>query len=88
MLAQAMSNTSRVIPKSMLSGVEASVRVELCPSAPGTRTICLVRNSCIVLSLIPSWRATSVFSRIAVYWGLIAADACSIDTPGLRRPKR
>ena len=88
MLAQAMSTTSSVMPKSSLSGVEASSRTVLWPSEPGTRISFLALNSAIVLSLMPCCSATSTFWRMALYCGLIEADACSIDTPGLSRPKR
>ena len=53
MLAQAMSSTTAVMPKSRKSGAFASRWIELCPAGPATMPSSLALKRVIVCALIP-----------------------------------
>ena len=57
--AQAISSTTPVTPKSIASGVCASLCTELCPRAPGFTVTGFARNFAIVASLMPVWSGAS-----------------------------
>jgi hypothetical protein len=66
MLAQAMSSTMPVMPKSSMSGVFASWCMELCPRCPSATVTSLARKRFSVCSLIPVWRGASTSLMIGL----------------------
>ncbi len=88
MLAQAISSTTPVTPKSMASGVWAPLWSELCPRAPGLTVADFARNFSIVASLMPLCSGASTAFTTLWYRVLRAALARSSVMPGFRRAKR
>ena len=86
MFAHAMSSTIAVMH---MSRSERRLRrlVQRALSAPPVLERDELRlERFIVESLIPFWSGASTVLRIGEYTALIAAFACAIETPGLRRP--
>src|SRR6185503_1304936 len=85
---QAISSTSPVETSKIVSGARALTSTSLWPCPPGSRDSVLAQNSVSICSLKPLSSGASTSFVIVRYGSLIAAAACSSDTPGFKRANR